>query len=50
MKKIITPVTDTYIQIGNVILDSFLCDLKFPEKAKKKLVRISGTTVADNIM
>lgn len=50
MKKIITPVIDTYIQIGKVIFEIFRCDLNFPENAKKKLVRINGTTVADSMM
>lgn len=50
MKNIMTPVTETYIQIGKVIRDIFLCDLNLPENAKKKLVSINGTTAADKIM
>ena len=29
-----TPVTDTYSQMGNVHIDTFLWVLNFPEKAK----------------
>lgn len=34
MKNMITPVTETYNQIGNVIFEIFRCDLNLPENAR----------------
>ena len=34
MKNIVTPVTETYNQIGKVIFEIFRWDLNFPENAR----------------